>query len=768
MLWSRTLLKSGVLFFLLAGAPRVEAGLGPEPENYFPDRIRPLLVKYCGDCHHPDDLSNHVQFLTPEFAQGIGGKRTLWNSVAAQLFNRTMPPASEVQPSEQERMEIAHWINNTLRATACDQGDYAGAVVARRLNLREYERTIRDLIGLRFDFSETFPADGGGGEGFDNNGETLYLPPMLMEKYVESAQRILETAIDTPPMQREFPASEFVSELGEQSEAGLLLPPGAEAGVLISLYRNGKSIIQLRLTNRESLPSQLELLVDDLPVNSQQVVPGKQSISAELQLTRGLHTLKFRNQQTGQPIVIQQLTLREAERNFTPQQQLAHQRIMGAAPGSGLETRDEAQRIIAAFAERGFRRPVAEEVWQPYLKLYDRATERGDPYPERIKLALKGILVSPRFLMRIEEPPARPGIHPLDDYELASRLSYFLWGTMPDEELLQLAREGKLQREDVLMQQVDRLLDSDHALAFMEDFMGQWLGTREVGRRVIPERPANRDIINRAIVDLRDQPVYLWKFLLDHNRSILELIDADYVIANTNVARYYQLQDVDGTEFVPVPDPERLRSGVLGMAAVHLVTSNATRTSPVLRGAWVLETLLGTPVPSPPPDIPPLKPKNRTSNVTVRDELLAHRDSPACAACHNIIDPIGFALENYDLVGQWRDSAGGQAIDSSGVMPDGEAVNGPADLKRVLLKRQPQYVRHFTQKLLGYALGRSLLDQDACTIERIADRLQANDYRARQLVKEIVLSVPFRSQQLVHADGSPVLEPAPVDGVNRP
>ena len=341
---------------------------------------------------------------------------------------------------------------------------------------------------------------------------------------------------------------------------------------------------------------------------------------------------------------------------------------------------------------------------------------------------------------------------------------------MPDQELSGLADEGKLQDPKVLAAQVERMLDDPRSRAFANSFVGQWLGTKDIGGRVAPLITEVQHFYTPEVAaDLREEPILLFNHLLGENRSLIELLTADYTFLTERLANFYgfqgQITGLSGNNFQKVTWPDNRRGGVLGLAGVLALSSHFKQTSPVLRGAWVLESLLGTHVPLPPPDVPPLDVEpSRNGGLTMRQKTVKHLESPACASCHNVMDPIGFGLENFDWLGRWRDKDAGQPIDSSGVMPSGEKFNGPAELRQVLLNRKDDFVRTLTGKVLGYALGRSLEDGDQCTIQKLVVTLAKDDYRARTLIREVVLSIPFRNVQggIVHSESisrAPVRKP---------
>jgi len=738
---------------VLHGMISIVRAQAPEAADHFEKKIRPTLETYCSACHDPEDPDNHIKFLQANTAADIQHLRGIWGSTAAQLRNRTMPPPDEDQPSEQERLKLAQWIEDHLRATACELGPYAGNVTTRRLNRLEYENTIRDLVGPQLGYHETFPTDGGGGEGFNNNGETLFLPPMLMERYVEAAQEILDAAIVTPAVRAEFSGNQLIPAGGSPSKGPRELKPGQELTAGTVIYVSGDYELTIDLRNATKQDLRLTLKLDGVPadrflLNSKYE---EQSFSTTVRLNRGFHAIAVHNPKD-QPIVqLLRLKIKELGIRRPKDAQKFHDRIFQTRDGKYAKDREAATRLIQRFATQAFRRPVTPEELKPFFALFDRGMRRNDPYEECVKLALKGILVSPHFLFRIEDTPASEELQRIDDYELASRLSYFLWSSMPDQRLFDLAEAGKLHQTPVLKAEVQRMLHDPKADIFFETFTGQWLGTKEVGGSVSPINGEYRDVYSSELAaDFRAEAIQLTSYIARENRSILEFLDADYGFLNDRLAKHYGLPQVKGRQLRKVDVANGQRGGLLGLGGVHMVTSYPQRSSPVLRGAWVLETLLGTPVPSPPADIPALPKKVSSKDPkTFREKLEKHRDNPSCAACHDLIDPIGFGLDNYDLLGRWRDKTeNGKPVDATGILPSGEKFAGPAELKKILLERKQEFARHFSRKVLGYALGRSLEDPDSCTIESLVSSLEENDYHFQTLIEEIVTSTPFGYRQI--------------------
>jgi hypothetical protein len=722
-----------------------------------------VLLQNCGGCHDPANPKNRIDFLKAATARDMENRRGLWRNVAAQLRNRTMPPVAS-KLSEEDRFRIATWVDDRLRQTACNAGDYAGAVIARRLNRREYHNTIRDLLGVDLPVSDIFPADGSGGEGFDTNGETLYVQPVMMERYMEAAQQILDRVIITPPLSKVFMSAEMAPAV-PSGKPGRPLAAGQEVSAVIPIHIDGDYNLRVSLERPRDRQFKVEVKVDGASAGTQlyqKDANGGATARASLaKLARGLHTVSVVAGES--PILLYSLTVEQKLDQPSSEKRAMHYRLFGMEPGDApLQPRMAMQRLLAGFMRKAYRRPVEPAEVDRFMAMYDRAAERGDPYEERVKLTLKAVLVSPHFLFRIEERKSEPGIHPLGQYDLASRLSYFLWSTMPDEELFGLAAQGRLQDPKVLDQQVQRMLDDPRSRTFANTFIGQWLGTQDVGGRVVPMLTELQHYYTpEASADLRQEPVLLFHHILGENRSLIDLLNAGYTFLTERLVKFYELEGQVkgvGAAFQKVAWPDKRRGGVFGMGAVLAMTSHYKQSSPVLRGAWVLETMLGTHVPPPPPDVPPLETEGKKDSGTMRQKLMRHRADPSCSACHNLMDPIGFGLENFDWMGRWRDKeSNGQLVDASGTMPSGEKFTGPVELRQVLLNRKGEFVRHLTGKVLGYALGRSLQDGDHCTVQRIVDKLEKDDYRARTLIREIVMSIPFRNFQ----GGAVITEAAP-------
>lgn len=748
--------------FLLLGLAAGAGAVTPADEAYFKSEIRPILSTFCLECHKE---GKQIDFLAVKELSQIHSQRGNLRSAIAQLRNRTMPPAKEEQPSEEDRRKAADWLERVLRETAKEMGPYAGAVTARRLNRLEYDNTIRDLLGLKFKFSQTFPSDGGGGEGFDNNGETLYLPVILMERYLDAAEAILDDAVLIPPTRRTFKAADF--DQGAERH----LKQGAETSVFLPVTMTAPHTVTIAARSLQAGKASLELKVDGITAQRFDVGPADaKPAEFQLQFFRGPHRLTLACAQGEAEIA--ELTVQDNPKKVTEERREAHRRLFGAISSATLvgksadEKRQAAAAILRKFARLAYRSPVTEKDIAKNLALFDRSAARGENFETSMKLALKAVLVSPRFLFRIEQDHVEPGIRPVTDHELAVRLSYFIWNSTPDAELDALADAGKLNQPETIKAQLKRMMADPRSASFLLTFTEQWLGTKAVGDTVplSPEAKDSKGIYNKEVgADLRTEALSLVNHLIRDNQNLLELISADYTYLNGRLAEYYGIEGVKGNEFRKVTIADGRRGGVLGLGAVQMLTSPGMRTSPVLRGSWVLGTLLGTPVPAPPPNVPALESAGgkKSRVLSLREKLAVHRADATCAACHNVIDPIGFSLDHYDRLGRWRDvDEKGKAIDATGKTAEGKAFDGIAGFKQLILERKHDFARQVTAKMLGYALGRSLADRDDGTIEGIVNRLEADGFKAQTLLEEIVLSTPFRNRNELHAGATKPKKPA--------
>ena len=605
-----------------------------EPARYDRD-IQPLLKAYCYDCHGEKRQKGEVNLETFTDEASLYRNPKLWENVLRQMQDHEMPPKNKPQPSAEELERLTGWLDGMLAGLDETKiGKNPGHVVIHRLNRTEYNLTVRDLFGVTNRPADAFPADGGGGGGFDNNAETLFIPPILMERYLAAATEVLDAAPE--------------------------------------------------------------------------------------------------------------------------------ERVFVAKPGWFTSERGAAKKIIAHHAFRAFRRPVEDTEIARYLGLYDGAKKRGESHADAVRLALKGLLVSPNFLFRSVEDRGTDQPFALNDWELASQLSYFLWSSMPDEELFKVAASGKLSRPEELRKQVRRMIADPKSSALAENFTLQWLGVKNFRNSAPPDGRRFPEFTPALTEAMLREPVEFFHALLRDDASLLQLLDATHTYANEDLAKIYGLEGVTGPELRRVALPDRTRGGVLTMAVTLTHTSYPLRTSPVLRGKWVLEEILGTPPPPPPPLVQSLPRDDKpVDGLTLRQRLEKHRSDPNCTSCHSKLDPLGFGLEQFDAIGRWRTSISDQPVDASGELPGGKKFDGVVGLKGILLEKREQFVRNLTERMLAYSLGRGLEYYDAPTLKRVTEAVAADDYSAATLVTEIALSYPFQHRKAEPKAVAVVSTPSP-------
>jgi hypothetical protein len=587
--------------------------------------VSPLVTLYCVQCHSGRRARGGVVLDKFPDEAAVRKGRLTWEKVADALRAGDMPPPNRPRPSAAELDTLNAWLAAVVLKVDCNAQRDPGRVTLRRLNRAEYNNTVRDLLGIDFRPADDFPADDVG-YGFDNIGDVLSLPPLLMEKYLAAAEKIVDKAFAGPA---------------------------------------------------------------------------------------------------------------------------ARKRIMTVP----FENEEAARRVLRAFAERAYRRPVRDDELRRLVGLVELAQKNGDSFETGIRLALQAVLVSPHFLFRIEmdrRPNDPRTVRDLNDFELASRLSYFLWSSMPDEELFRHARQRTLRKSGVLEEQVRRMLQDLRSRALTDNFAGQWLQTRNL-KGLTPDPVRFPGFDEKLRTAMQKETELFFESVVREDRSVLDFLDSDYTFLNERLAKHYGISGVKGDDFrkVTLTGAHRAaRGGVLTQATVLAVTSNPTRTSPVKRGKWILENVLGTPPPPPPPGVDELKEgKDVELKGSLRQRMEQHRADPSCATCHQRMDPLGFGFENFDAVGAWRDKDGKHAIDPSGVLPGGQSFKGPAELKAILKGRSDAFARCLAEKLLTYALGRGVERSDRCAVDEIARNLAREQYKFSALVIHIVKSDPFQKRR---------------------
>jgi hypothetical protein len=768
----------------------------PSPEVVLQDRWA-MLDRYCVECHNNAEFTADLSFEGRR-PDNVHSDPAVWEEVLRKLKIRAMPPREQPQPETEMVTEFVAALENTLDSAAA-ANPHAGATTVHRLNRSEYANSVRDLLGVEADLSSLLPSDGGD-HGFDNIAEVLTTSPVLLERYLTVALRVADMAVGNPDAAVTATAYRIPFELTQDKHLEGL-PLGTRGGTRVrhTFPADGEYVLSGRLVRgvEEGLfgveghdrPHEFLILLDGKTVFTAEV-GGKElhelsvaeginiaqeSVNATMTsppipVTAGPHEVAFtwrervtREQNAWEPGLRASLEAHnpsgmprledgviEGPYNVsgvsaTP----TRERIFVCSPASAAEEPQCAEQILSTLARRAFRRPVDGEDIAASLAFYNDARAEGGDFDSGIRAAVSRMLVSPWFLFRVESdsPDVPAGSnHEISDLELASRLSFFLWSSIPDDELLGLAEKGELSEARVLEGQVRRMLADQRADTMVENFVGQWLQLRNLESRVKPDYLLYPDFDDNLRKSFRQETELLFANVLREGRPVHELIDANYTFMNERLARHYGVRGVYGARFrkVNVEDPNRY--GLFGHGSLLALTSAASRTSPIIRGKFIVTEFWNNPPPLPPADVPALEesaPKDRPS--TVREMLELHRANPTCAACHNNIDPVGFALENFDVDGSWRDrTREGLEIDSAGILADGTPVDGPIQLRTALLADPELFAGTVTEKMLIYALGRGLEPADMPIVRQIVRNAAEHDYGLISIVLGIVDSYPFQ------------------------
>ncbi|MFO0957527.1 MAG: DUF1592 domain-containing protein [Isosphaeraceae bacterium] len=754
-------------------AMTARAGDDPPAEDAYRSQVYPLVEQYCGRCHGPEKPRGNINLLKYRDIKAITADREIWEQVQEALEGASMPPRDKPQPSAAESEKIRHWIEATLSQVECSNAS-PGRVTLRRLNRAEYNNVVRDLVGIDFKPADDFPTDDVG-YGFDNIGDVLTLPPILMEKYLAAAEEIAKRAIvtDFPEPPTLYWDAKNGLRGGDRFEDGLLLASNGEIGRSFHAFpKPGTYKVRIRAYGDQAGPEPVKVafLLDgrelsrvDIPATADK--PGTYEILTQLDKPEHRIAVAFLNdyynlesedpkERGDRNLYVQFLEVQgpyEA-RNDLP---ASHKAIVFKTPqADGSDRRQVARQVIERLATRAFRRPVNNEEIERIALFDDMAARDGERFEKGIQLALTAILCSPNFLFHVEADrrPFKPDqARPLTPYEIASRLSFFLWSSMPDEELTRLAAKDQLKDPAILEAQVRRMLKDSRARAIVENFAGQWLQLRNL-RGFSPDPKLFPGFDDDLRLAMQRESEMFFETILAEDRSILEFVDAKYTFVNERLARHYGIDGIRGNEFRKVEFPDGRRGGIVTQASVLSVTSNPTRTSPVKRGKWILEQVLGTPPPPAPPNVPELEAQEGQLTGSLKQKMEQHRKDPNCATCHERMDPLGFGLENYDPIGAWREKDGEYPVDPSGVLPGGQEFSGPAALKGLLLNRKEAFVRNLAERLLTYALGRGLESDDRCAVDRLIEAVQADDYKFSRMFLAIVTSDPFQRRGAERAD----------------
>jgi mono/diheme cytochrome c family protein len=764
-----------------------------------------LITRYCVTCHNERTKSGGLTLDTVDVAKA-GDNPETWEKVIQKLHGNLMPPPGRPRPDLAAYNGLVTYLETSLDRAAAEKPNPGRTEALHRLNRAEYRNAVRSLLALDIDVGSMLPADDVS-YGFDNIAGVQRMSPTLMERYLAAAHKISAVAVGAS--ERAPTTDTFVvpPELRQDDRLDGL-PFGTRGGTVLryTFPRDGEYGVRVQLTRYagasfDDIPTfdqtqKLELSIDGKPQHVFELRsgaaadgagsgpgPNRRTLDADWHVRfpakAGPRTvaLTFINRT---PALLENLLepsqkpvpggpngyyttqkgayLRSVEIigpfNATgPGDTPSRRQIFVCTPSKASDEAGCARTILSTLARRGFRRPVSEADLQTLLASYQEGRAEGS-FERGIERAVESLLVSPEFLFRVEREPAGRASgsgsnYRLGDVELASRLSFFLWSSIPDEPLLQSAESGALQNPAVQAQHVRRMLADPRADALVTNFVGQWLFLRNL-QSLLPDPKKDQDFDEDLRQGFRRETELFAGSILREDRSVLDLLTASYTFVNERLARHYGIPNVRGTHFRRVERTDDNRRGLLGQGSVLAVTSYPNRTSPVVRGKWILENLLGTPLPPPPPDVPPLKEKPNAAEEeqSMRERIAQHRANPACASCHQTMDPLGLSLENFDFVGRWRTVDEALIpIDATGVLPDGTKFEGPAGLRGVLVSQPDRFVRTLTEKMLTYALGRGLEHYDMPAVRTITRDVARNNYRASSLILGVVNSLPFQMRR---------------------
>ena len=756
-----------------------------------------LIDRYCAGCHN-DRLTTGGLSLEGVDAGDPAAEATVWERVVRKLQTGSMPPQPRPRPDRETYDHLLAYLETALDEAAVRAPKPGRTETFRRLNRTEYQNAIRDLLALEIDATALLPRDDAA-FGFDNVN-TGALSPTLMERYLAAARSVSELAVGS---QAPAAGSRVAILPPDRTQRDHVdgLPFGTRGGTVVNhtFPFDGEYEIQVRLQrnrneNVEGLtePHDVEVSLDGERLQLFTMEPNRGNLviqanaayytdegidnhlNVRLRVSAGPHAVgaTFIKKNSALLETTRQPYQAQFNNDRHPRQQPAVRSvsIVGPFEPTGIgetPSRDRifscrpktepaalaeecATSIIGRLARRAYRRPVTVDDLDQLLSFYREGQAEGG-FEVGIETALRALLASPEFLFRVERDPegvAAATPYPVSDLELATRLSFFLWSSLPDDELLEAASANQLRDPNILRTQVRRMLSDPRAETLTTNFASQWLHLRNLDA-VRPDSRLFPDFDDNLRRGFRQETQLLFQSIVDEDRSVTDLLTADYTFVNERVAKHYGFPGIYGDHFRRIALPQGSpRAGLLGHGSILTVTSYATRTSPVLRGKWILENLLGTPPPPPPPNVPPLdESRSTTQVVSMRDRMEAHRRNPACAVCHRIMDPAGLSMENFDAIGRWRYAEGGAAIDSSGSLPGGEDFDGMVGLRQALLDRPDVFVRTMTEKLLVYALGRGLEHSDASAVRGILRASAGDDYRLSSLIVGVVESTPFQMRR---------------------
>jgi Protein of unknown function (DUF1592)/Protein of unknown function (DUF1588)/Protein of unknown function (DUF1587)/Protein of unknown function (DUF1585)/Protein of unknown function (DUF1595)/Cytochrome C oxidase, cbb3-type, subunit III len=800
-----------VFAFIAAGvaSSRPEAARKQEPSSHPPvasPKYGPLITQYCGGCHNERTKAGDL-VLTNIDTTNIAAGADVWERVLRKLRAGAMPPQGSRRPDQATYDGLVNWLQTELDRGAAVHLN-PGRPLLHRLNRTEYANAIRDLLALEnVDVESLLPADDAS-FGFDNIADVLGVPSLLLERYLDAAGKISSIAVGDPEIgpastlyrvRQDISQDQHIEGLPLGTVGGTLVhytfPLDAEYTFTVKLFRTHHGVVR-----GLEHPNQLEIAVDGERIHTAQV-GGDADLAAlyenealasdaidprtkvRVKVKAGQHTVtaafveKPPTQDTRplQPFVrgsdtrdhlgrphVDMLAIAGPFNATGPGDTQSRRRIFSCRPAAGASDTVCATQIVTTLARRAYRGPVGDSDRRRLMAFYEEGRRKGG-FERGIEMALRRILASPKFVFRLEaEPPnvVAGAAYRISDLELASRLSFFLWSSIPDDELLKVAAQGTLSRPAVLNQQLKRMLADPKSAALVDNFAGQWLQLRNL-KNIVPNSDDFPDFDDNLRQAFRRETELLFDSVIREDRSVLDLLAADYTFVNDRLARHYGIPNIYGTQFRRVPVASDVRRGILGQGSILLLTSHAERTSPVLRGKWVLDNLLGIPPPAPPADVPKLEEQVVANKPrSVREQMESHRANPTCASCHKLMDPIGFAMENFDAVGAWRITDSGLPLDTSGTLLDGTKIDGLVALRQALLRRPEVLVGTMTEKLLTYGLGRGLSASDMPAVRRIVSDAGRANYKFSALIEGIVSNPAFQMRLKPLAGSEPPLKTA--------
>jgi len=749
-----------------------------------------FVNQYCATCHNQRLKTAGLTLDTLDLAK-IPSHAETWEKVIVKLRSGAMPPAGQPRPDAAANQSFVSSIEKRIDSAA-QAKPYAGHPLLHRMNRAEYADAIRDLLALQIDAAALLPPDDSA-YGFDNISDVLGLSPSLQERYLSAAESVSALAVGDPNTKPASATFRIRQDLSQNHHIEGL-PLGTEGGILVhytfpldgeyefqaKLYRTNLNIMRgLEFTHQveftvggqrihlANIGGNADLAsLFEKPTETGDAVDARLHVRVKVKAgPRDVTAAFFEGPQVERPDRLQAFE-RSSTDNFDwsgwphiqtlsitgpfnaagPGDTPSRRRIFVCHPDKNIDEGICARKILATLARKAYRQPVSDADLTRILSFYE-AGRRDGGFDAGIELALERILASPKFVLRVEKDPANatPGsAYRISDLDLASRLSFFLWSSIPDDELLALATAGTLHDPVVLRQQTLRMLGDPKSHSLVTNFAGQWLQLRNV-RNILPNSDDFPDFDDNLRQAFQHETELFFESILDEDRPVLDLLTADHTFLNGRLARHYGIGGIYGSQFRRVTVKDDFRRGLLGQGSILALTSHAERTSPVVRGKWILENILGMPVPPPPPDVPPLREnKDRDKPLTMREQMVEHRANAVCASCHKTMDPIGLALENFDAVGAWRTRDAGGPIDVSGVLADGTEVNGVVDLRNAIVSRPDMFVGTVTEKLLTYALGRGLDYRDMPAVRGIVREAAQNNYKMSSIILGVIRSTPFQ------------------------